>query len=98
MADLRQLEPTRVHHVGVLSVGVAPEHQRRGIARALMRVLIEHAKSYGLHRLELYVRGDNHRAHTLYEGLGFHHECTRRRFVKRDDGSFIDDYIYALFL
>lgn len=96
-ADLRQLAPTRVRHVGLLSVGVAPDFRRRGVARALMRYLIDHAWSCGLLRLELYVREDNPRARALYESLGFHHEGTRRRFVKRDDGSFVDDLIYALF-
>jgi ribosomal protein S18 acetylase RimI-like enzyme len=97
-ADLRQLHPTRVRHVGVLSVGVHPDFRRRGVARALMQHLIEHARSYVLSRLELYVREDNRAAQALYESLGFTHEGTRAKFVRVDDGTFIDDRIYALFL
>jgi putative acetyltransferase len=97
-ADLRRLAPMRCHHVGVLSVGVHPGYHRRGIGRALMQTLIDEAKTLGLVRLELYVRGDNHEAQALYERLGFRHESTRDRFIRLDDGSFIGDRIYALFL
>jgi putative acetyltransferase len=97
-ADLRRLEPMRCHHVGILSVGVHPDHHRRGIGRALMQTLIDEAKSVGLLRLELYVRGDNHKAHALYESVGFRHESTRERFIRLDDGTFIGDRIYARFL
>ena len=97
-ADLRQLEPARCHHVGVLSVGVHVDFQRRGLGRALMRRLIDHARSCGLFRLELYVRADNVEAHALYRSLGFRHEATRARFVRLLDGTFIDDLIFVLFL
>jgi putative acetyltransferase len=97
-AYMKRLAPVRCHHVGVLSVGVHPRHQRRGVGRALMQRLIDEARPMGLLRLELYVRGDNHRAHALYESLGFRHESTRERFIRLDDGSFIGDRIYALFL
>ena len=59
--------------------------------------MIAHAKAHGLKRLELYVRSDNHAAQALYRGLGFHHEATRAKFVALDDGTFIDDYVMALF-
>jgi putative acetyltransferase len=97
-AGLKQLAPMRCKHVGVLFVGVHPDFQRRGVGRALMQHLIAHAKAQGLVRLELYVRSDNHKAQALYESLGFSHEGTRVKFVLLDDGSYIDDFIYALFL
>src|SRR5256885_223350 len=40
-AELKQLAPKRCAHVGVLSVGVHPDFQRRGIGRALMQYLID---------------------------------------------------------
>lgn len=97
-ADLRQLEPERCRHVGILSVGVHLEFRRRRVAHTLLEYLIDHARLCGLLRLELYVRDDNVQAHGLYEGLGFRHEGTRERFVRLDDGTFIDDRIYARFL
>lgn len=96
--DLRQLGPERCHHVGLLSVGVAPAFQRQGLARAMMEVLIEHARACELVRLELYVRADNERAQALYRSLGFERECTRRRFIREVDGSFVDDHVFARFL
>jgi len=96
-AELRQLAPALVHHVGVLSISVHPEYQRRGIGRALMTALVEHAEACGLERLELYVRADNERAHALYRALGFAHEGTRARFVRLPDGRYVDDWIFVRF-
>jgi len=102
-ALLKQLGPSRCRHVAVLSVGVHPDFQRRGIGRALMEHLIAHARASGLVRLELYVRSDNDRAQTLYRSLGFAHEGTRARFVRLDDGTarlpeYADDFIFSMFL
>jgi putative acetyltransferase len=97
-AELKQLAPKRCAHVGVLAVGVHPDFQRRGIGRALMQHLIDHARKHGLKRLELYVRSDNDAAQALYRVLGFHHEATRAKFIALDDGTFIDDHVMALFL
>ena len=97
-ASLMQLTPARCSHVGLVAVGVDPEFRRQGVAREMIRHLIDHAKSFGLLRLELYVRADNSGAHALYRSLGFHHEGTRVRFVRLEDGTFVDDQIWALFL
>ncbi len=97
-ADLKQLRPARCRHVGALSVGVHPSAQHLGVGRALLNALIDHAESAGLLRLELFVRADNERAIALYRSLGFTHEATRRRFVKLDDGSTVDDLIFVRFL
>lgn len=96
-AEIKQLAPKRCAHVGVLSVGVHPDFQRRGIGRALMQRLIDHGRERGLKRLELNVRSDNHGAQALYRGLGFRHEGTRSKFIALDDGSLIDDYVMVLF-
>lgn len=97
-AFLKQLGPARCRHVGILAVGVHPDHQRTGIGRALMQHLIDHARACGLFRLELYVRGDNAPAQALYVSLGFVHEGTRHRFIKLDDGTLIDDFIFCRYL
>ncbi len=97
-AQLNQLGPSRCRHVGVLSLGVHPEVQRQGIGRALMNALIAHAEASGLTRLELYVRADNERAHALYRGLGFVEEARRARFVRLEDGRYVDDLIMTRFL
>lgn len=97
-ADLRQLAPALCRHVALFSIGVHPGYQRRGIGRALMSAVVEHARSTDLERIELYVRADNERAHALYRSFGFTHEGTRARFVRLPDGRYVDDWIFALFL
>jgi ribosomal protein S18 acetylase RimI-like enzyme len=97
-ATLKQLEPALCSHVGLLSLGVHPSAQRRGIGRALLRALIEHAQSFGMERLELWVRADNARARALYESEGFSLESVRRRFIKLESGSYVDDLVMTRFL
>jgi putative acetyltransferase len=96
--DLRQLEPVRCEHVGILSVGVHPDVHRLGVGRAVMAHLIDRARAFGLLRLELYVRADNTAAIAMYRTLGFAHEATRARFVRLGDGTFVDDLIFTLWL
>lgn len=97
-ASLRQMRGALIRHVGVLAVGVHPEHQRLGIGRALMEALVAHAEHRGLTRLELYVRADNPRARALYRGLGFEEEAVRRAFVRTPEGAMVDDIIMVRFL
>lgn len=97
-ASLRQLAPARCRHVGVLAIGVAAAARRRGVAAALLGYLVDHAAACGLERLELTVRADNAPAHALYRRLGFVRESTRARFVRLDDGRYVDDLVMVRFL
>ncbi|MGE0784374.1 MAG: N-acetyltransferase family protein [Sandaracinaceae bacterium] len=97
-AQLDQLRPARCAHVGVLSIGVLPDLQRQGIGRALMEALIQRAREHRMERLELYVRADNPGAQALYRGVGFAEEARRARFVKLEDGSYVDDVIMSMSL
>lgn len=96
-ASLRQLAPARCRHVGV-AIGVAAAARRRGVAAALLGYLIDHAAAWGLVRLELTVRADNAPAQALYRRLGFAVEATRARFVRLDDGRYVDDLVMVRFL
>lgn len=99
---LQRLVPGRLRHVASLAITVHPEAQERGIGRALMVRAVDLARSglgvpdMPIHRLELWVRADNHRALSLYESLGFVREGVRRDFCRRADGSFVDDIGMAL--
>jgi len=55
----------------VYSLVVHPEHQRRGLARALMQAAEPAALARGCHTIRLEVRADNTAAITLYQRLGY---------------------------
>ncbi len=97
-AELRELGPARVRHVGLISLGIHPTMHRAGLGRALMTALVDHGRANGLLRLELYVRADNAAALALYRGMGFVCEGTRTKFVRLDDGTFVDDHVFAMLL
>ena len=54
----------------ILSIGVAPEWQRRGIARHMVEGLVRAARRAEVKRLFLEVAADNAKAIRLYKGLG----------------------------
>src|SRR5688572_25878906 len=55
----------------ILSIGVAPEWQRRGIGRRMVLGLVRAARRAEGKRLFLEVAADNEAAVALYESLGF---------------------------
>ena len=55
----------------ILTVGVIPEHRGQGIARALMALITEWAKTQGSNAMMLEVKIDNLEAISLYETLGY---------------------------
>jgi GNAT superfamily N-acetyltransferase len=61
--------------LGVTAVEVTPPHRRRGVARALMRVIAEWAAGQSARRAFLQTAVANTAAHRLYLGAGFtvHH-------------------------
>ncbi len=100
-ATIRRMSPKRLRHVAHVSVEVHPEFQGLGVGRALMNGLLDWAKGpegTGLLRIDLGVFATNVRAIRLYESLGFRIEGTRKRFVRFEDGTFVDDHVMALML
>jgi [ribosomal protein S18]-alanine N-acetyltransferase len=55
----------------ILTVGVVPQHRGQGIARALMALITDWAKSQGSIAMMLEVKTDNVAAISLYESLGY---------------------------
>ncbi|MGD9692411.1 MAG: GNAT family N-acetyltransferase [Phycisphaerales bacterium] len=87
------------HSAYIGSVGVAPEHQGRGVGSAMMREAINRLRAEGRHRIELYVSADNPRAISMYGRLGFEIEGTHRRFFRRaGEDAFVDEHSMALLL
>lgn len=71
----------RGRYAGFSAVEVDPAHRRRGLARAVMRALVDHALARGAVTGWLQVEVDNEPARALYDGLGFtdHHVYHYRR-------------------
>jgi [ribosomal protein S18]-alanine N-acetyltransferase len=63
------LEPDHTGHV--TTVGVAPEHRRRGIARSLMEKAEQAFRRRNVRIIRLEVRAANSGAQQLYHSLGF---------------------------
>lgn len=94
-SGLHPVSRLRRRHVGQIGISVAPEAQGRGVGRALMQAMCEHADGWAqLLRLELTVFTDNHRAIRLYEAFGFRIEGTHRAYALRH-GAFADVHCMA---
>lgn len=66
----------------ILSIGVAPPHQRKGCARVLLAALLETARRDGVRALFLEVDAGNQAAIALYEEQGFSRIARRRRYYR----------------
>jgi RimJ/RimL family protein N-acetyltransferase len=103
-ASLERIGFRMLRHVGVVSIGTHPSTWGRGVGRALLERLLQWARTHRdadggrVLRVELYTRADNARGLALYRALGFTLEGVRRRFVRRDDGTFVDDLVMGLLL
>jgi ribosomal-protein-alanine N-acetyltransferase len=67
-----------VGELHLLNLSVAPEHQGRGLGRALLEAVVAEARALPAARLLLEVREGNERARRLYAARGFA-EAGRRR-------------------
>ncbi|WP_425860055.1 ribosomal protein S18-alanine N-acetyltransferase [Arthrobacter sp. TWP1-1] len=69
----------------IQTIGVLPEFEGRGIARAMLDELIAEAGRRGADDIMLEVSSANPRAQRLYKRYGFEHIHTRRKYYR--DGS-----------
>ena len=65
------------------NVAVRPEYRRRGIAAALISLLIDEARAIGLAFMTLEVRESNAPAIALYEKLGFTTVGRRKNYYEK---------------
>ncbi len=70
----------------ILNVCVDGSARRRGLARGLMRHLIDTARGHGARVAYLEVRPSNDAAISLYSSLGFRHVGTRRAYYPARGG------------
>lgn len=78
-------------------IGVLAAASGQGAGSGLLRELEQWALAHGIHRLELTVMADNHRARRLYERMGFAVEGRRRQCLLVD-GRLVDELYMAKLL
>jgi putative acetyltransferase len=90
----------RARHVAILgTLAVAPDHQGRGVGRAMMNEIVSMLTALGIRRLELLVEADNPRARTFYGSLGFQEEGVQRKAYKRaHQDHYVDEIMMARLL
>ncbi|MBY0423534.1 MAG: GNAT family N-acetyltransferase, partial [Parvularculaceae bacterium] len=66
----------------ILSIAVAPEHRRRGMAAALLDEVAISATSEGMRAIFLEVAANNAPARGLYERAGFYRVGLRRKYYR----------------
>ncbi|MEV0633441.1 GNAT family protein [Streptomyces sp. NPDC050619] len=75
---------------------IGPRGRGRGLGTEATRLIVGHGfGQLGLHRVQLEVYGDNHRARRVYEKVGFVVEGVRREAALRD-GEWTDDVLMAV--
>jgi ribosomal protein S18 acetylase RimI-like enzyme len=86
--------PSHAHVLEMNGLAVDPDHQGRGIGRALVEATVAGARQQGARKLTLRVLGSNQRARRLYESCGFQVEgLLREEFLL--DGRYVDDVFMA---
>ncbi len=69
----------------VLNLATRSDRRRRGIARALMREVLDYGRAHGLRRMLLEARRSNAAAIGLYASLGFSTTGIRQRYYSDDE-------------
>ncbi|MGO1173531.1 MAG: ribosomal protein S18-alanine N-acetyltransferase [Actinomycetaceae bacterium] len=67
----------------VMTIGVDPDHRRRGLATRLLDELLDRARAAGSSSVVLEVRADDDGARSLYERRGFEAIGIRPRYYQR---------------
>ena len=80
----------------ILTIGVAPELQRRGLGRRLIEGFARAAKRAEARRVHLEVAADNTSAIGLYRALGFTETGRRKDYYQRAGGKAEDAVLLAL--
>ena len=81
----------------LLLFAITPEHRKKGLGHALLKRMIESARSRGVKRIFLEMREGNP-AGGLYESHGFRHIGTRPKYYRTSDGQRIDALSHELLI
>jgi len=90
-SGVQYVHPDKPAELWINEVGVAPSHQGRGIGKAVMRGLLQHAQRLGCREAWVLTDRLNHAAMRLYASMG-RHEAARDQvmftfFLNAEKGS-----------
>lgn len=85
----------RLRNSTTLALGVAKEHEGKGIATRLVQSALLWSQQVGLRRVELTVHTDHMRAIGVYLRCGFQVEGVRRSSLLVD-GRYVDEYLMSV--
>lgn len=71
--------------IQITTLGVDPMHQRKGIAKGLLRYMLDYALSNGISLITLEVRPSNQAAKALYTSFGFKTVTLRKNYYTHPD-------------
>lgn len=91
----RQLKNKRKHVATLGGMYVRPEFRRRGVARRLLDVAIDHSRSLGVSTIQVSVTEFATDARRLYESAGFRRWGTEPDALRYDDRS-VDEHHLVL--
>ena len=70
VSGVHYVHPDKAPELWINEVGVAPSHQRRGIARRLLAAMLAHARALGCGEAWVLTDAGNHAAMRLYASAG----------------------------
>lgn len=95
--DIFPDENPRLKHRGGLGMGLLPEYRGLGLGSKLLSAVLDHAKKFGLEKVELNVYTSNTSAIALYKKFGFEQEGLIKKYRKLD-GEYFDCLAMGKFL
>lgn len=99
--EMHRSPASRLLHVAVLTLAVAPRARRQGVGRALLRRSYDWCHQVGALKISLNVRASNRGAVALYRSEGFSlegREVKQVRLAAREGQGFEDNLVMGLWL
>lgn len=87
----------RQSHRGGLGMALVPDFRGQGVGSQLLQKVMDHAKIFGLEKVELQVYSSNNSAIALYKKFGFEQEGLIKKYRKLD-GQYFDCISMGKFL
>ena len=86
--DIFPKDNPRMKHRGGLGMGIVREYRKQGLGKRLMQATLEHAKKFGIEKVELTVYCTNLDAIALYKKMGFKEEGLVKDYRRLDGISY----------